>query len=185
MTFLSELGLTPTQHNEIEQADPELVQQWLNALNTSSGINNRTAWFLAGIRSGRNPDQPHDATKAKAIEHAERYIRNAGLYLPTPAELLDELFGPHGDLKAWATDQELQQRMLTLWRDQLPRAETWRRTHHPTDLETAEHWIRDTGWMLDNPSQELHHQHPKLTPSEHTRLVELANERAAREFATT
>jgi hypothetical protein len=43
---------------------------------------------------------------------------NAGRELPSESELLDELFGRHGRLRAWASDPELRSRMVALWREQ-------------------------------------------------------------------
>src|SRR5262245_50317591 len=75
--------------------------------------------------------------RERATHLAERYIANAGLYLPTEAELLDALFRPHGPLKAFAGDDGLRQRMLAAWqaerprgleaeREQFERAQRWR-----------------------------------------------------------
>jgi hypothetical protein len=49
------------------------------------------------------------------IHLAERFISNAGWLLPTEAELVDELFGRHGKLKAWASDEVLVSRMVDAW----------------------------------------------------------------------
>jgi hypothetical protein len=73
-------------------------------------------WFLAGVRSGNLPGAVPEPERLTGIRLAESYIRNAGLYLPTEAELLDELFGRHGSLRAFADDGELRARMLECWR---------------------------------------------------------------------
>lgn len=122
---ISELGLTPTQLAELDNLDDGYVQAWLEALTVAKGIKNPTGWFLAGIRSGRHPaDPPTDTTRDKQALLAETWIRNAGLYLPTEAELLDALFGPHGRLKAWASDDVLRTRMENLWQHERTRTTT-------------------------------------------------------------
>jgi hypothetical protein len=50
------------------------------------------------------------------VHLAERFIANAGWGLPTEAELVDELFGRHGKLRAWASDELLVNRMVDAWR---------------------------------------------------------------------
>ena len=50
------------------------------------------------------------------VHLAENFIRNAGWGLPTEAELVDELFGRHGKLRAWASDELLVARMVDAWR---------------------------------------------------------------------
>lgn len=64
-----------------------------------------------------------DHERQTAIRLTEIYITNAGLYLPTEAEVIDDTFGDHGRLKQWADDPDLQERIVQHWRDQQPRAE--------------------------------------------------------------
>lgn len=59
----------------------------------------------------------------KAIRLAETWIRNAGLYEPTPMSLLAALFEDQGRLKPWQDDVDLQRRMVDLWRKEAPRGE--------------------------------------------------------------
>jgi len=77
-----------------------------------------------------------DSDRARAIHLAERYIANAGMFMPQ-AELVDELFGVRGKLRHWP---ELEPRMVAAWqarqpaaaqvkREQLERAERWRKAH--------------------------------------------------------
>jgi hypothetical protein len=54
---------------------------------------------------------------------AEAWIRNAGLYSPTEAELVDALFGAHGQLRAWSTHTELRARMVATWQHERRRLE--------------------------------------------------------------
>jgi hypothetical protein len=115
MTLLADLGLTPTQHAEVAQHDPDYVQAWLDQLEAAKA-KTPVAWFLSGIRSGRLPGEPNtDAEKAKQVRLAETYVRNAGLYESSADYLLDGLFGERGRLRPWADDQVLRQRIADLW----------------------------------------------------------------------
>lgn len=113
----------------------------------------RSPWPL--ILRELERDQTRDITatdnaeKALQTRLAETYIRNAGLYLPTETELIDDLFGPHGRLRAWTHDTQLQARMTTLWQDQQPRAQ--QAEHDVT--ERAEKW-KATRRMLTEPRDE-------------------------------
>lgn len=144
MTHLSDLDLTPRQREALEDADPDLVQLWLDALATKTGLTNPVGWFYSGVRSGKPPGHVSDITKAKAVELAERYIRNAGHYNPTETSLLDDLLGEHGKLHAWENDRNLRERMLTLYRREQPRGQQ-------ADLERdqrAERWRTQNGVEL-------------------------------------
>lgn len=122
---LTDLQLTPGQTLELETHAPEYIDAWLEATEAQGNtLKSPTGWFLAGIRSGRDPGDPsakRDATREKAIELAERETRNALLYCPTRTDYLDAVFGQHGRLKAWADDQPLQQRLVDLWEHEHPR----------------------------------------------------------------
>lgn len=150
---LADLGLTPTQQAEADQADPQLVTAWLEATAANTAVKNRAAWFLAGIRTRRPPQDTTDTGKARQVQLAEIYIDNAGLYLPTEDEILAELFSGHKekgtyDLKPWTDDQPLRDRLAARWQAQQPRAqqadaekiaraEHWKAAH-PTPDETAD-----------------------------------------------
>lgn len=142
---LSDLSLTPGQQIELETFSPEYVQAWLEATEAQgNAINSPAGWFLAGLRSGRNPGDPsaqRDASREKLITLAERETRNALLYCPDDLDYLDAIFGQHGRLKAWADDQTLRARMLALYHAEKPRAqqadqerderaEKWREMNH-------------------------------------------------------
>lgn len=135
MTTVAELGLTPTQHAELEKHPPDYVQAWLEQLDSTPDVKNRTGWFLAGIRSGRHPGQDDNQERARQAHLAETYIRNAGLYDPTPADLQDDLFGPNGRLRAWQDDQ-LKARMTDLYNAEQPRAQQ----AHRDATARAEKW---------------------------------------------
>ena len=144
MTKLCELDLTIRQLQDIQDADPEIVQQWLDALDTKTGLNNPAGWFYSGIQSGKPPGHKTDTTKAKAVELAESYIRNASHYNPAETSLLDDLLGEHGKLHAWENDRNLRERMLTLYRREQPRGQQ-------ADLERdqrAERWRTQNGVEL-------------------------------------
>ena len=112
---LSELGLTPTQHAEIETHHPAYVQAWLNALEQTHDIKTPAAWFLAAIRSGRLPGEHTHTDQAKAVHLAEQWITNAGHYEPSEASLIAALFDKGGRLHPWKHDQQLRNRITTYW----------------------------------------------------------------------
>jgi hypothetical protein len=55
-----------------------------------------------------------------AIQHAEQWMRSAGVHYPTADEVLEHLFGPTGNLRSWANDTELQSRLVQQWLDLRP-----------------------------------------------------------------
>jgi hypothetical protein len=59
---------------------------------------------------------------ADAIETAEAWISNAGCHFDREDEVATELF-ERGPLRYFAEDEQLQARMLELWREQRPRGE--------------------------------------------------------------
>ena len=114
---LHTLGLTPAQLAELRDADQALVTAWLEATGKLAGELKRPAgYLLAGVRSGELPAAQVDRERELQIHLAERFIANAGWGLPTEAELVDELFGRHGKLRAWAGDELLVARMVDAWR---------------------------------------------------------------------
>jgi hypothetical protein len=114
---LHELGLTPTQLAELRDADQALVTAWLEATSKLAGELKRPAgYLLAGVRSGEPPAAQVDRERELQVHLAERFIVNAGWLLPTEAELVDELFGRHGKLRAWAGDELLVSRMVDTWK---------------------------------------------------------------------
>lgn len=85
-----------------------------------------------------------ESERERAVARAERYIVNAGIFLPDEVELVDALFGPHGPLKLWAGDEALERRLVDLWRAERPRGER-------VEAEAIER-----GWRW----QEVHEQKP-------------------------
>jgi hypothetical protein len=114
---LDELGLTPLQLAEVSELDEALADAWLDAL--TPAVRNPAAWFLAGVRSGAPPHADKDVDRARNTHLAERLIATAGLFMPE-SELVDELFGARGRLRAWP---ELRARMLDAWQTHQPQAE--------------------------------------------------------------
>jgi hypothetical protein len=100
----------------------------------------RAPWpFLARMveeKAHVNVSPSGNAEREKRIEQAEQYMRAAGLYLASEAEVLDDLFGDAGRLRAWQDDAELVKRMLELWRSLQSAAERV----EAEALERAEHW---------------------------------------------
>jgi hypothetical protein len=133
---LDDLHLTPSQLAELNRLDAELVSAWLAATGAAGKLERPAGYFLTGVRSGNMPANLDDAVKRKQIHLAETYIRNAGCFLPTEAEFLDELFGYHGRLKAWAGDELLRRRMVDCWQAARPAAERTEREQ----LERAHRW---------------------------------------------
>lgn len=85
-----------------------------------------------------------ESDRAKATHLAERYIDNAGLFMPED-EIVAELFRPRGRLERWP---ELQPQMIRRWQakqpaaeqvkhEQLERAERWKRSNHPEPVAVA------------------------------------------------
>ena len=121
MREIRDLGLTLKQAEEVNKTDPLLVAAWLERVDDDL-ITNPTAWFLTGIRSGIFPHQLADNHRAQAIQRAERWITNAGLFCTTEADILDELFdGPSAMLRQYADEEPLRDKMVTLWRLERPR----------------------------------------------------------------
>jgi len=90
--------------------------------------NIRSGWGILRRRvidnaKQRNPSVDTSTDRADLIKRAERWIHNAGLYVPDETELLDALFGPHGNLRPYASDERLRHRMVELWQANQPRAE--------------------------------------------------------------
>lgn len=78
----------------------------------------------------------------KAVELARHWVRNAGLYL-SEEELLDDLFGDLGRLRAHAGDLALREELLDLWQKQQPRAAKAER----------EQEIRAAAWVGTRPKK--------------------------------
>jgi hypothetical protein len=123
MRELKDLGLTLKQMEEVMQTDPLLVSAWLDRVDDPM-IDNPTAWFLTGIRSGIFPHQLADQRRAKAIHRAERWTIDAGCFMPDETNYLSELFdGPAGMLRHWRDEEALKEKMLTLYRLERPEGE--------------------------------------------------------------
>jgi hypothetical protein len=123
MLEISDLGLTIFQLAEVDAASEELVSAWL-AQASGPRIENPTSLFIWGLRSGRLPEQDARADgRSHQVVQAEHWVANVGLFFDSEDELLDELFGRHGLLRAHGEDTELQKRMISLWAGLRPRGE--------------------------------------------------------------
>lgn len=139
-----------------------------------------------------------DRERDQAIRLAELYITNAGLYIPTEQDLLDDTFGPHGRLRQWADDQPLRERILDHWRqqaDRAERAEAASRAHtdaintsrpattdQPDPLADQLAWLDAGGWMDDPLDQSLLEHFPMTSLGDLPSLLEHAEHLAQIEF---
>jgi len=122
MLEIGDLGLTPRQYAEVQDADPQLVEEWLVKV-SEPGVSNPAAWFLTGLRSGESPEARHDSERARAIHLAENWVIRVGMLYDREQEILDALFVRGGKLHAYAGDVKLQKRMITLWARHRPEGE--------------------------------------------------------------
>jgi hypothetical protein len=123
MRELRDLGLTSNQMGDVLAADPLLVSAWLDRLDDPV-IDNPTAFFIVGVRSGVMPVQLESQRHARASVRAERWIRNAGLFMPDETNLLSELFDPPAGMLRHFRDYELlRARMLALYHEVRPTGE--------------------------------------------------------------
>jgi len=103
----------------------------------------RSGWAVVRSRLARDEARANivstgNVDRDKRVQQAEQYMRAAGLYLASEDEVLDDLFGDGGRLRAWQGDDELVARMLDLWRSLQPAAERV----EAEALERAENWKR-------------------------------------------
>lgn len=110
------------QMQEVAAADVALVEAWLHAAGAPK-IKTPTGYFLTGLRSGEMPLAQNIDARRSAVKLAELWIVNAGLYVPTAEEVLDELFERNSSrLHAWYDDEDLRAQMLDVWENERPRA---------------------------------------------------------------
>jgi hypothetical protein len=91
-------------------------------------------WLLIRKQAKASPVEElvTDASeRTGAVKRAELWLRRAGLHIDRESELLDELFGERGPLRAWADDEALRAKLVGLWRELRPLGE-------PGILEGAE-----------------------------------------------
>jgi hypothetical protein len=58
--------------------------------------------------------------RTKQVERASQWMRAAGKHFDSEDELLDALFGDNGQLRQWASDERLRERMRKLWNEVRP-----------------------------------------------------------------
>jgi len=113
---IENLGLTPGQLAEARDAEPGLVEAWLEATAQTTGLRSPAAWFIAGVRSRQQPAGVDDGKRILLVRLAEARVANIGHVLPDEHELREEIFGRRALLEPWAGDAELVARMVSLWR---------------------------------------------------------------------
>jgi hypothetical protein len=57
------------------------------------------------------------------VKSAQQWLRTAGLHFDRESEVMDELFGEVGRLRAWGDDAMLVAQLLESWRELAPRGE--------------------------------------------------------------
>jgi len=115
------------------ESKPALVAALVDEVGNSYARGNvRSAWALLAHRLDEavaaeersSSIYATDETERDAkVARAEKWVRSAGVHYDRADEVVDELFGDHGMLRAWAYDDELQERLIGLWRAQRPRGE--------------------------------------------------------------
>lgn len=101
----------------------------------------RSGWAVLRKELARAVEAPSSVTvelddRERRVANAERWLRNAGVHFDRESEVLDELFGERGTLKAWAGDELLRGRLLELWRTLRPKGER----AEVAELERAAEW---------------------------------------------
>lgn len=120
MLQISDLGLTPRQYSEVQEADESLVEVWLEAV-SAPGVSNPTAWFLTGLRTGQPPQHASSSSeRAHVVGIAERWVSRVGIFYVSEDTVLAELFDRNGILRHHADDEALRERMAALWRKNRP-----------------------------------------------------------------
>ena len=69
------------------------------------------------IDAARNPTHNAGSSKTKALARAEQWIRTAGIHYDRQTEIIDELYGERGPLRA---HPDTQPRILELWNELRP-----------------------------------------------------------------
>ena len=103
---------------------PTAVQRAIDRVAADYDTGNiRSPWGVLKARVQQITADSHQAKsgndREKAVARAEQRIRNELLHYERADEVLDELFGPRGTLKAH-TSPDLELRMLALWNDLRP-----------------------------------------------------------------
>jgi hypothetical protein len=126
---------------QIYEQRPEAVRLAISDIGTGFAAGRiHSPWGALRAELARQEARTHvvptgNAERDKRIQQAEQYMRAAGLYLASEDEVIDDLFGDGGRLRAWK-DDELVARMLELWRSLQPAAERV----EAEAVERAEHW---------------------------------------------
>lgn len=101
----------------------EAAAQRIAGLKTEGSVRSGWAVLRAELDNlpARAPETTADAQTRRdaAVDRADAWLRTVGAHVPSEGELLDELFGPRGLLRAWDC-AELRERMLDRWRATQP-----------------------------------------------------------------
>ena len=125
MLEVRDLGLTLFQMNEVENADPALVDAWLEAA-AAPEIRSPTGFFLKGLRTG-SPPQGTSNERVHIVQAAEHWMARVGALYDREESALAELFDRGGMLQHFVDDPSLVERMRLIWVSERPRAERMER----------------------------------------------------------
>lgn len=117
--------------------DPERVIRTINRIadqHKRKPLNSPWAVVRADLNRTAQQDVVASATagRAKHIERAKNWIRNAGVHYDRESDVEAELFGDdftRGRLHDHREDPNLREELLAYWRDQRPRGEQAERDH--------------------------------------------------------
>lgn len=99
--------------------DPQRVIDAVNELaaELERGQAVRSPWAVLRKRLAHQPAsvQVDSSSPGQAVKRAERLIRNIGCAMDDELELAEHLYGPGQPLHGRSEDEQLWQRMVTLW----------------------------------------------------------------------
>lgn len=143
--FNGELPTAATEQDLIDafEQEPLAVANLLDQIASDLAQGKaRSGWAVwrsraINVHARREAIATDDRDREVSVRLAEQWIRHAGGYLDRESEVLADLFGPQGRLRAWGTyepatehepetfdgDEPLRDRMLRLWDEQRPRFE--------------------------------------------------------------
>lgn len=140
-------GDPPGAHLEDEliqayTANPEAVERSMTKIGLAHKAGKiRSPWgalkaeVAKALDAARNPTHDRGTSKAKALERAEQWVRNAGIHYDRETELLDELYGDRGQLRH---HPDTQPRILQLYRELRPLGEQIEAEHEAFMARYAE-----------------------------------------------
>lgn len=112
------IAVFKTHPQEVIHAINEVAQQVNNGQARSGwGVLRHRVKGIAA-KAQRNATAHLGPSREAALARAQQYMRAAGMFLPTEAEVIEDLFGDRGQLEPFP---ELQDEMLALWRELRPK----------------------------------------------------------------